>query len=105
MWKNLSCKQMLGYKLRRQYGVDQYVIDFYSPELKLAVEIDGETHFRTGSKEYDEIRQKFLEGFGIRFLRFTNTDVYENLHGVLATISDAIQTMEKVSNNSLSVRV
>lgn len=65
MWRYLSRRQMLGYKFRRRYGVDQYVIDFYCPELKLAVEIDGETHFRAGPKEYDEIRQKHLEQYGI----------------------------------------
>jgi very-short-patch-repair endonuclease len=42
MWNNLSCKQMHGYKFRRQHSIDQYVLDFYCPELKLAIEIDGD---------------------------------------------------------------
>ncbi|MBI4548649.1 MAG: DUF559 domain-containing protein, partial [Ignavibacteriae bacterium] len=66
MWKQLSRKQMLGYKFRRQYGVDQYVIDFYCPELKLAIEIDGESHFRTTSAEYDREREEYIKTFGIR---------------------------------------
>lgn len=45
MWIHLSQKQMNGFKFRRQYSVNQYVIDFYCPELKLAVEIDGDSHF------------------------------------------------------------
>jgi very-short-patch-repair endonuclease len=87
LWRQLSRKQMLGFKFRRQYGVDQYVIDFYSPELKLAIEVDGESHFLDGAEEYDQQRQEYIEAFGITFLRFLNTDVYKNLDGVLDTIA------------------
>jgi very-short-patch-repair endonuclease len=83
---NLSRKQMNGFKFRRQYSVNQYVIDFYCPVLKLAVEIDGDSHYRFSSLEYDDKRQKFIESFGIKFLRFTNDDVYNNIDGVLQTI-------------------
>jgi len=94
MWKHLSRKQMLGCKFRRQYGVDQFVIDFYCPELKLAIEIDGDTHFRTDTREYDKDRQEYLENFGIEFMRFTNLEVLNNLSGVLETIADKIERME-----------
>lgn len=94
MWKNLSRKQMLGYKFRRQYGVDRYVIDFYCTELKLAIEIDGETHYRANTKEYDQQRQVHIENFGIQFLRFTNIEVLKNLKGVLQSISDKITEIE-----------
>jgi very-short-patch-repair endonuclease len=82
MWKNLSHRQMHGYKFRRQYSVDQYVLDFYCPELKLAIEVDGDSHFIPGAEDYDKSRQAYIEAYGIRFLRFTNTDVCENLDGV-----------------------
>ncbi|MDI6766126.1 MAG: endonuclease domain-containing protein [Bacteroidota bacterium] len=94
MWKNLSRKQMLGYKFRRQYGVDNYVIDFYCPELMLAIEIDGDTHYRNGAEEYDRQRQTHIEEFGIQFLRFTNTEVLKNLNGVLQSISNKISEIE-----------
>jgi very-short-patch-repair endonuclease len=42
MWNHLSRRQLHGYKFRRQHSVDQYVLDFYCPELKLAIEIDGD---------------------------------------------------------------
>jgi len=86
MWIHLSRKQMNGFKFRRQYSVNQYVIDFYCPDLKLAVEIDGDSHYRLSSLEYDDKRQKFIESFGIKFLRFTNDDVYNNIDGVLQII-------------------
>lgn len=90
LWRNLSRKQLLGLKFRRQYSVDQYVIDFYSPALKLAIEIDGESHFQPGAQEHDAARQKYIEVFGIEFLRFTNSDIYENLDGVIEKIAEHI---------------
>lgn len=79
---------MEGLKFIRQYGVGSYVIDFYCPKLKLAIEIDGDSHFQERAEEYDKKRQKFIEQFGIKFLRVTNTDIYENLDGVTEEIID-----------------
>ena len=42
LWSKLKNKQMLGERFLRQYGVDQYVLDFYCPRLKLAIEVDGD---------------------------------------------------------------
>ena len=86
IWSKLKGKQMLGYKFRRQYSVNRYVVDFYCPELKLAVEIDGDSHFQEESRDDDNLRQAFIESFDIQFLRFTNEDVYKNLEGVLETV-------------------
>jgi very-short-patch-repair endonuclease len=82
---------MKGFKFRRQYSVNQYVVDFYCPELKLAIEIDGDSHFNDISEKYDKERQKSIESFGIRFLRFTNIDIYDNIDGVLQTIFEWIK--------------
>ena len=91
LWKELSRKQMHGYKFRRQYGIDQYVLDFYCPRLKLTIEIDGDSHFVAGAEEYDNARQEHIEAYGIQFLRFTNSDVYENIDGVCQTIWEKIE--------------
>jgi very-short-patch-repair endonuclease len=77
---------MNGFKFRRQYSVNQYVIDFYCPELKLAIEIDGDSHHGYFSEKYDNERQKYIESFGIHFMRFTNEDVCNNIDGVLQMI-------------------
>lgn len=92
LWSYLRCKQLEGCKFRRQYGVGKYVVDFYCPKLKLAIEVDGDSHFYPGAQEYDQKRQKYIESFGIRFLRCTNTDVYENIDGVLEEILRFIET-------------
>ncbi len=90
LWRYLSRKQMMGHKFRRQYGVDRYVVDFYCPALKLGIEIDGDSHFQPGAIERDSERQKYIESFGIEFLRFTNADIYENLDGVIDKIAEHI---------------
>ena len=68
VWIHLRKKQ-LGYRLLRQYSVDHFVIDFYCPRLKLAVEIDGDVHDLSDQKEHYVKRQKYLENFGIKFVR------------------------------------
>ena len=85
----LRKNQVLGFKFRRQYSVGPYVIDFYCPALSLAVEIDGDIHFQQDSD--DKNRQDYVEMFGIRFLRFTNDEVYKNLDGVIEVISQAAE--------------
>jgi very-short-patch-repair endonuclease len=81
MWNHLSRRQMHGYKFRRQYSIDQYVVDFYCPELKLAIEVDGDSHFVSGAVKQDKARQEYIEAFGIRVLRFTNEDVCKDIDG------------------------
>ena len=101
MWSKLKQKQLLGYKFRRQYSVDSYVIDFFCPELKLAVEVDGTSHFKDGAEYYDRNRQESIEQLGIKFLRFNNAEVYKNLNGVLEVIVDNVQKIKNLPLNPL----
>ncbi len=101
LWRYLKGKQIAGIKFRRQYSVDSYILDFYAPGIKLGIEIDGPTHFTSEGIEYDEERSKYIEGFGIRILRYTNGDVYNCIDGVLQEIENTIREMIK-SNPSLS---
>jgi very-short-patch-repair endonuclease len=96
MWNHLSRRQMNGYKFRRQHSVDQYVIDFYCPALKLAIEINGDSHFMFGAEEQDRIRQEHIESFGIQFLRFTNEEVIKNIDGVCQIVYNKIEDMKDV---------
>ena len=61
LWPRLKNKQLNGFRFRRQYGIDKYVVDFYCPELRLAIEIDGGYHFSSDMKEYDPVRQATIE--------------------------------------------
>jgi very-short-patch-repair endonuclease len=91
LWDRLKGRQLSGYKFRRQYSVEDFVIDFYCPELKLAIEVDGDSHYREDALLSDKKRQIGIETFGIRFLRFTNREIYENVEGVLLKIQERIK--------------
>lgn len=91
LWNNIKGRQLKGYKFRRQYGVEDFVIDFYCPELKLALEVDGDSHYIQDAHLFNKERQNRIETFGIQFLRFTNREIYENLEGVLLKIEERIK--------------
>jgi len=85
LWTAIRCDK-LGARFRRQYGVGAFVLDFYCPKRKLAVEVDGEIHDQPKQKAIDQERQLIIEHLGIKFLRFTNRQVLRNLPVVLKTI-------------------
>ncbi|MBI5220404.1 MAG: endonuclease domain-containing protein [Candidatus Liptonbacteria bacterium] len=91
LWSKLRGKQVLGQKFRRQFGVGNFILDFYSPQLKLAIEIDGDSHAGEAAERYDEKRAKYLADVGIQCLRFTNHEVMQNLGGVLAALMQFIE--------------
>ena len=86
LWRHLRNKQILGFDFDRQKPIDEFIIDFYCKELKLAIEIDGYSHDIPQINIKDKTRQKHLEKLGINFLRFTEREVYTNLEGVLLAI-------------------
>ena len=86
LWSRLKGRQLLGCKFRRQYSVGSFVIDFFSVEIKLGIELNGDSHFQPGAPEYDWKRQQFIESFGIRIVRILNKEVYDNLDVVLEMI-------------------
>ena len=88
LWSRLR-RSALGCKFRRQASIGVYVVDFYCPEEKLAIELDGWQHDE--NKAYDEARTSFLESFGIRVLRFLNNEVNDNLRGVILRIEEFIK--------------
>lgn len=85
LWYKLRADQ-LGYRFRRQYGIGNYIVDFYCPSLKLVVEIDGATHSTEEESKNDIKRQKYLENLGLKVKRYSNNDVYEYLDEVANNI-------------------
>jgi very-short-patch-repair endonuclease len=61
--------------------------------VRLVIEVDGETHVTNDEMEYDRNRQKEIESLGLTVLRVTNRDVFDNLEGVLQTISEKLQEL------------
>ena len=92
MWNQLKGRQVKGYKFTRQKPIGQYIVDFYCNRLRLVIEIDGITH--NGKVQADRIRQREIEKMGLRFLRFYDSDVKDNLNGVLISLVDWIDKIE-----------
>jgi very-short-patch-repair endonuclease len=90
MWKYIR-KDALGVRFRRQYGIGEYIADFYCPKLKLVIEIDGGSHFTDEARKYDEARTNYLNSIGVKVVRYTNNDVMNNIQGVLQNLTDIIQ--------------
>ena len=85
-WKSLRGSMVNGKKFRRQHSVGPFILDFYCPECRLAVELDGQTHFNPVSWEGDIRRTEYLKKLNIRVLRFENREVFECLDWVLREI-------------------
>jgi very-short-patch-repair endonuclease len=86
LWRFLSDRGMCKFKFRRQHPINGFIIDFFCPEKKLAVEIDGDIH--NDQKEYDQERRYILESQGIKFLRFNNNQVLNDIDFVLKIIKN-----------------
>jgi very-short-patch-repair endonuclease len=86
IWYYLRNRQISGYKFRRQYSIGKYILDFYCTELKLAIEIDGDSHFSQVSSSNDQIRTQYLMTNKIQVLRFDNMEINTNIFGVLSKI-------------------
>ena len=91
LWNVLRQSNLSGYKFRRQQSVGRYIVDFYCPLERLAIELDGDLHFTDEAVEYDRERTAFLNSLNIRVLRFLNTDVHENLIAVCGRILEELQ--------------
>lgn len=91
LWQYLQGWKLKNYKFRRQYSIGRYVVDFYCPKLKLVIEIDGGYHNEAKVKDYDSHRQDYIESFGIKFLRFTNDQIFSDIESVVAEISKFIE--------------
>ena len=87
LWGRLRDGQCGGLKFRRQQAFGKYVVDYYCASARTALEIDGKSHAAKSAE--DQERQDFLEGSGVRVIRFTNDEVLANLDEVVAEIARA----------------
>ena len=99
LWNKIRRKQLLGIKFRRQCSVGAYIIDFFSFEKKLAIEIDGDSHFIGKAQTYDKKRTEFLKKNNIQVIRFTNVEIVNNLDGCLEKLFTILDTSSKSENN------
>ena len=81
----------LPMKAHRQYNIGNYIVDFYIPKKQLVIEIDGIQHSAKDNKEKDQTRDTFLEGQGLRVLRFPNESIRRNFTVVCQIILNHIE--------------
>ncbi|NOT70968.1 MAG: endonuclease domain-containing protein [Hyphomicrobium sp.] len=86
LWAALRNRQMDGWKFKRQVPFGNYVIDFFCYDARLAVEVDGATHSSEQELAKDAERAEFLRSNGVHVVRYTNSEIEENLDGVLEMI-------------------
>ncbi len=82
--KKLWYNYLRNFKFRvlRQRPINNFIVDFYCPNLKLVIEIDGDSHFTAEGQAYDRQRTQILEGYNLKVIRFTNQEVLNNLMGL-----------------------
>lgn len=91
LWSLLR-NNRLGVKFRRQVPYDCYILDFYSVEARLVVEVDGDQHYTAEGKRKDKIRDADLRSDGLEVLRFLNDEVLTNEEGVEQVIYEKVRT-------------
>lgn len=89
LWQALRGRAGGGRKFRRRAPFGRWILDFYCPEAKLAVEVDGWSHDMSGQADRDQGRDTWLDERGVRVLRFEATEVMKNMDAVTDTIAAA----------------
>ena len=89
-WNIVRGRKFSNLKFRRQFSIGSYILDFYCPEIGLAVEIDGGQH--ATNIEYDRARTKFINRLGIRVVRFWNNDITKFASGVYDELARFVAT-------------
>lgn len=96
LWQRLRNKQVIGLKFRRQHPISCFIVDFYSFELKLAIELDGQVHTENDQRDQDDYRTNVLRDKGVTILRFWNSDVINHLEKVLEKIETTAMRLRQV---------
>ena len=81
-----------GLKFRRQYPIDNYLVDFYCCEPRLAIELDGSAHAQPSRAKKDSTKDAYLRSLGIRVLRLPNALVLQDPEGFLHRVREAAGT-------------
>jgi len=88
LWSKIRRKQLQELQFYRQKNIGDFIVDFYCPAAKLIVEIDGGQHYSEENILKDEARDRFISNLGFKVLRFSNSDVFNNIEGVVQRIYD-----------------
>ena len=101
VWDGLRNRRFQNLKFFRQYGIGHYIADFYCPEMRLVIEVDGDQHFLDEVIAYDGEREKFFSALNIKILRFTNMDILTNIENVMDRIQMSPSLFKEGERGSL----
>ena len=93
IWSKIRRKQLNDVQFYRQKNIDHYIIDFYCPEAKLIIEIDGGQHYEKEGMRKDRKRDDYLKRLDLTILRFSDIDVLKNINGVLERINEHLKNL------------
>ena len=94
LWDRIR-RNRIGYRFRRQHAISHVILDFYCPELRLGIEVDGGIHRQPDVRAKDLYKEELIENYGITLLRFTNDLIAVNIDLVVEKIRNAVRELEK----------
>ncbi len=92
LWILLKGRQAFGLKFRRQMSIKNYIVDFYCPETRMIIELDGEPHFTQEQADKDKKRDKELTELGYKIFRYENQIVFDHPDFIFDDIKSLITT-------------
>lgn len=90
LWNALREPEFTQWKFRRQHSIGEYILDFYCPQQRLVIELDGAVHQNPTKSANDQERDALLNSYHIRVLRFRNDQILHALPSVLTEIREAL---------------
>lgn len=102
LWRHLRNQQLSGFKFRRQYWIENYIVDFVCIKQGIVIELDGGQHASNAILASDKKRTAFLESRGFKVLRFWNNEILANTEGVLEHVLSVLN--ETTPHPTLSPR-
>lgn len=88
LWSRIRGKQFKGSQFYRQKPIGNFIVDFYCPKASLVLELDGGQHYTEDGKAKDRRRDQFMKNMGLRVLRFSDKEVFENIESVIEKIEE-----------------
>lgn len=99
LWLSLNKRQIHGFRFLRQYSINHFVVDFYCPKLKLAIELDGDSH--EGKEVYDKIREEYIRSLKIKIIRFKNEQLMSNGNKVVEDIKRIVLELKSMQGKAV----
>lgn len=86
LWSKIRRKQLKGYQFYRQKIIGNYILDFYCSKANLIIELDGGQHYSDEGMKKDRSRDDYMVNLGLRILRFSDREVFENINGIIEKV-------------------